>query len=60
MADPAGQPIRGLALVFGGKLLEFISQSLIKGDYDFSLCIMTNAMGGATKKHCLWIILYLS
>ena len=29
-----GQPIRGL--VFGGKWLEFISQSQIKGDYNFN------------------------
>ena len=35
MDDPDGQPIRGL--VFGGKWLEFISQSQIKGDYTTTL-----------------------
>ena len=37
MADPAGQPIRGLD--FGGKWLEFISWSQITGDYSFSQLI---------------------
>ena len=36
LVDLLGQPIRGL--VFGGKWQEFISQSQIKGNYNFSIC----------------------
>ena len=37
-ADLVGQPIRGL--VFGVKLPEFLSQSQIKGDYNFSILVL--------------------
>ena len=43
LADSAGQQIRK-CLCFGGKLLEFISQSQIKGDYNFNEYV-------ATKNH---------
>ena len=39
-ADLVGQPIRGL--VFGVKLPEFLSQSQIKGDYNFSILVLEN------------------
>ena len=41
LADPAGQPIKGLG--FGRKWLEFISQSQIKSDYNFSSTIQNSS-----------------